>query len=88
VNSAEVRVAPCRTNPRLGFRGLQVLRFVEARLSAGKRAPSYAEIARHLGFGSVSDVGKVVRRLEKRGLKLLGRIQKTLMLRLRRDRWF
>jgi SOS-response transcriptional repressor LexA len=51
----------------LGFRGLQVLRFVEARLSAGKRAPSYAEIAVHLGFSSISDVGKVVRRLEKRG---------------------
>lgn len=51
----------------LGFRGRQVLDYVETAIEAGNRPPSYAMIASALGMNSTADVCNVVRRLEKRG---------------------
>lgn len=51
----------------LGFRGHQVLEYVTATVERRGHAPSYTDIASHLGM-SVSDVCNVVRRLEHRGM--------------------
>lgn len=51
----------------LGFRGQQVLEYVETEIAAGRRPPSYAQIADALGMNSTADVCNVVRRLEQRG---------------------
>lgn len=56
------------TIPILGYRGRQVLTFIDAELERSGRPPSYAMIADSLGMATVSDVAHVVRRLEKRGL--------------------
>ena len=52
----------------LGYRGQQVLEYIEAAIQHHERAPSYAQIADALGMSSVADVCNVVRRLERRGL--------------------
>jgi len=53
---------------QLGYRGAQVLGYVQLVAVNDGRAPSYAQIADALGMGSIADVCNVVRRLEKRGL--------------------
>lgn len=58
-----------RQAPReLGFRGRQVLAFVRNCISEEGSAPSYSMIRDELGFNDRADVGKVVKRLEGRGL--------------------
>lgn len=52
----------------LGYRGVQVLAFVEMRIADEGRAPSYAEIRDELGMHSRAAVAHVVARLEARGL--------------------
>lgn len=52
----------------LGYRGRQVLGYIQAVAEQNGRPPSYTMIADDLGMSSVSDVCNVVRRLEKRGL--------------------
>ena len=52
----------------LGYRGFQVLAYVEEVIALEGRAPSYAMIAATLGFRDRSKVCKVVDRLERRGL--------------------
>ena len=52
---------------RLGYRGQQVLGYVEVVVAGGGRPPSYRQIADALGMNSIADVCNVVRRLEKRG---------------------
>lgn len=51
----------------LGYRGQQVLDYVETTIDAGQRPPSYAQIADALGMSGTADVCKVIRRLEQRG---------------------
>lgn len=51
----------------LGFRGQQVLQYVELAIETDRRPPSYAMIADALGMNSIADVCNVVRRLERRG---------------------
>lgn len=55
-------------NRSLGYRGHQVLAFVRSRLQSDGDVPSYAELRDALGFTDRSDVGKVIARLEARGL--------------------
>lgn len=52
----------------LGYRGSQVLEYIQKEISSGRRPPSYKMIADALDMNSVADVCNVVRRLEKRGL--------------------
>lgn len=52
----------------LGYRGRQVLDYVNSAAASGKRPPSYAMIAAALGMSSTADVCHVIRRLERRGL--------------------
>lgn len=52
----------------LGYRGQQVLEYIEAAIHHHERAPSYAQIADDLGMSSIADVCNVIRRLERRGL--------------------
>lgn len=51
----------------LGYRGEQVLAYVNDTIRNNGRAPSYAMIAEDLGLSSISDVCAVIRRLERRG---------------------
>lgn len=52
----------------LGYRGRQVLAFIQIEVERTGRPPSYAMIAAELGISTISDVSHIVRRLEKRGL--------------------
>ena len=52
----------------LGYRGRQVLAFIQIEVERTGRSPSYAMIAAELGISTISDVSHIVRRLEKRGL--------------------
>lgn len=52
----------------LGYRGTQVLRYVNEVIEDEGEAPSYSMIRDELGFNLRSDVCNVVRRLEQRGL--------------------
>lgn len=52
----------------LGYRGFQVLEYIKTTIAIEGRAPSYAMICEALDIYSVSDVKKVVDRLERRGL--------------------
>jgi SOS-response transcriptional repressor LexA len=51
----------------LGYRQQQVLAFVEQTMRCDGQAPSYRMIREELGMYSSSDVGKVVKRLEREG---------------------
>jgi DNA-binding MarR family transcriptional regulator len=51
----------------MGYRGRQVLAFVESSHARNGIAPSYGQIAAKLGM-TTADVCRVVRRLEQRGL--------------------
>ena len=53
---------------QLGFRGYQVLAYVQATIEADGRAPSYGMIRDELGLESKGHVANIVRRLEKRGV--------------------
>ena len=53
---------------QLGYRGQQVIAFVNGHTDQGRRPPSYSMIAIALGMNSIADVCNVVRRLERRGL--------------------
>jgi SOS-response transcriptional repressor LexA len=58
-----------RRAPRdLGYRGVQVLAFIQTTIESEGAAPSYRMIAEELGLVSKGDVNKIVRRLESRGL--------------------
>lgn len=52
----------------LGYRGRQVLAYIQVEVERTGRPPSYAMIATELGISTISDVSHIVRRLEKRGL--------------------
>jgi DNA-binding MarR family transcriptional regulator len=51
----------------LGYRAVQVLSYVQTFIAANGYAPSYNRIADELGMDK-PDVGKLVKRLEKRAL--------------------
>jgi DNA-binding MarR family transcriptional regulator len=51
-----------------GYRGFQVLEYVNATIAAEGRAPSYGMIRDELGLESKGHVSNIVKRLEKRGL--------------------
>ena len=51
----------------LGYRGLQVLNYVEQTIASEGIAPSYAMIANELGIATRGEVAKIVKRLEGRG---------------------
>lgn len=58
-----------RNAPReLGFRGRQVLAYVQCVIAEQGIAPSYSMIRDELGFQSRAHVCRVVKRLESRGL--------------------
>jgi SOS-response transcriptional repressor LexA len=58
-----------RRAPReLGYRGQQVLAFVQIMIAEGGSAPSYSMIRDELGFNDKTDVRRVIERLERRGL--------------------
>ena len=52
----------------LGYRGRQVLDYIQVEVERTGRPPSYAMFATELGISTISDVSHIVRRLEKRGL--------------------
>lgn len=52
----------------LGYRGRQVLDLVRETIAVHGTPPSYSTIRDELGFNDRGDVGKVVKRLEQRGL--------------------
>lgn len=52
----------------LGYRAIQVVLFVQDHIAIHGHSPSYRVIRDHLGFTDKSDVQKVCKRLEKRGL--------------------
>lgn len=56
------------SNRIFGYRGTQVLEFVRITIAADGQAPSYAMICNALGIGTKADVGKIVARLERRGV--------------------
>lgn len=56
------------THRALGFRGFQVLAYVQDQIEHAGRAPTYAMIRDALGMTCKADVCNVVRRLERRGL--------------------
>jgi SOS-response transcriptional repressor LexA len=63
------RMSAFRRAPReLGYRGAQVLALIRLSIADHGQAPSYTEIRNQLGFNDRADVGKVVKRLEGRGL--------------------
>ena len=58
-----------RSAPReLGYRGRQVLAYVQCVIAEEGTAPSYSMIRDELGFPSRAEVCRVVQRLESRGL--------------------
>lgn len=67
---------------RLGYRGCQVLALVRETIDTDGSPPSYTEIRDALGFSDRSDVGKVVARLEGRGLLHRAGEGKTRRIRL------
>lgn len=52
----------------IGYRGVQVLAYVQDTIASEGRAPSYRMIRDQLGICDKGDVGKIVKRLEQRGL--------------------
>lgn len=54
--------------PRLGYRGTQVLIYIRRYKRRAGDVPSYGEIRDALGFNDRADVCRVVERLERRGL--------------------
>lgn len=65
----------------LGPRCYQVLNLVHTWLAEKGRAPSYSEIRDALDIGSKSEVGKIVKRLEKR--RLVTRVGRGRVRRIR-----
>lgn len=60
---------PLRASHRtLGYRGAQVLSYVQSTIADEGQAPSYSMICNELGIGTKADVARVVARLERRGL--------------------
>lgn len=51
----------------LGYRGIQVLAYIEHCSGTEHRPPSYAMIADHCGITSIDAVCHIIRRLERRG---------------------
>lgn len=52
----------------LGYRAIQVVLFVQDHIAIHGYAPSYRIIRDELGFADKSDVQKVCKRLERRGI--------------------
>jgi SOS-response transcriptional repressor LexA len=59
---------PAIKHRALGYRAVQVLRFVRLHIEENGYAPSYGAIRDELGFLDKSDVCKIVNSLERRGL--------------------
>jgi SOS-response transcriptional repressor LexA len=70
-----------RNRRELGYRGFQVLAYVRETIASEGMAPSYAMIANELGLPDRTDVCRIVRRLEKRGV--LSRVGHGRVRRLR-----
>lgn len=51
----------------LGYRGLQVLQYIERMIENEGKAPSYGMIANTLEISTRGEVAKIVKRLEGRG---------------------
>ena len=56
---------PCA--PRMGYRGPQVLAYIQQAIATDGIGPTYDRIADDLGFLTAADVCKVVTRLERYG---------------------
>lgn len=65
----------------LGYRGFQVLAYVQETLASDGRAPSYGMIRDELGLTDKGEVGKIVKRLERRGV--LSRVGSGRVRRIR-----
>jgi uncharacterized membrane protein len=59
---------PVLTDRILGFRAVQVERFIRKLIAEQGEAPSYAMICAELGIGSKGEVSRIVCSLERRGL--------------------
>lgn len=53
---------------RLGYRGVQVMRFISLFMSERGEPPSYTTIMRGCDFSSQADVANCIARLERAGL--------------------
>ena len=56
-----------RQRTTLGYRGHQVLVFIQEAITTHGQAPSYSMIRDHLGFGDEAGVCRCVQVLERRG---------------------
>lgn len=58
----------CTGDRVLGYRALQVRDFVFAYARQNGHAPSYREIRKGVGIGSLGEVSRIVAALERRGI--------------------